>query len=177
METTDDHRLLRITARWTTDEESSFQRLVVEKSPDGFVSRVESAPLTTSSRLAGGTVRSTLFAATDAASIPDGVAVQLAELFSGDIDFRKSLRQGDRFSVVYESLEADGEPLRSGRLLSAEFHNNGKTHQAVWFQAKGSKGAPLSRDSRRRRERGRREAVLTAGCVIGAGYRGEVGIQ
>ena len=142
VETTDDHRLLRITARWTTDEESSFQRLVVEKSPDGFVSRVESAPLTTSSRLAGGTVRSTLFAATDAASIPDGVAVQLAELFSGDIDFRKSLRQGDRFSVVYESLEADGEPLRSGRLLSAEFHNNGKTHQAVWFQEAGSsKGA------------------------------------
>jgi len=138
VETTDDHRLLR----WTTDEESSFQRLVVEKSPDGFVSRVESAPLTTSSRLAGGTVRSTLFAATDAASIPDGVAVQLAELFSGDIDFRKSLRQGDRFSVVYESLEADGEPLRSGRLLSAEFHNNGKTHQAVWFQEAGSsKGA------------------------------------
>ena len=142
VETTDDHRLLRITARWTTDEESSFQRLVVEKSPDGFVSRVESAPLTTSSRLAGGTVRSTLFAATDAASIPDGVAVQLAELFSGDIDFRKSLRQGDRFSVVYESLGADGEPLRSGRLLSAEFHNNGKTHQAVWFQEAGSsKGA------------------------------------
>ena len=61
---------------------------------------------------------------------------------SGDIDFRKSLRQGDRFSVVYESLEADGEPLRSGRLLSAEFHNNGKTHQAVWFQEAGSsKGA------------------------------------
>ena len=141
-ETTDDHRLLRITARWTTDEENNFQRLVVEKSPDGFVSRVESAPLTTSSRLAGGTVRSTLFAATDAANIPDGVAVQLAELFSGDIDFRKSLRQGDRFSVVYESLEADGEPLRSGRLLSAEFHNNGKTHQALWFQEPGSsKGA------------------------------------
>ncbi len=138
VETTDDHRLLRITARWTTEEDNNFQRLVVEKSPDGFVSRVESAPLTASSRLAGGVVRSTLFAATDAASIPDGVAVQLAELFSGDIDFRKSLRQGDRFSVVYESLEADGEPLRSGRLLSAEFHNNGKTHQALWFQEPGS---------------------------------------
>ena len=142
VETTDDHRLLRITARWTADEESSFQRLVVEKTPDGFASRVESAPLTTSSRLAGGVVRSSLFAATDAANIPDAVAVQLAELFSGDIDFRKALRQGDRFSVVYESLEADGEPLRSGRVLSAEFQNGDKTHQAVWFQEPGSsKGA------------------------------------
>ena len=135
VETTEDHRLVRITARWAADEESSlFQRLVVEKTPSGFASRIESAPLTSSSRLAGGVVRSTLFAATDAANIPDAVAVQLAELFSGDIDFRKAVRQGDRFSVVYESLEADGEMLRSGRILSAEFHNNGKTHQAVWFQ-------------------------------------------
>ena len=142
VETTEDHRLLRITTRWAADEESSFQRLVVEKTPTGFASRVESAPLTASSRLAGGVVRSSLFAATDAANVPDGVAVQLAELFSGDIDFRKALRQGDRFSVVYESLEADGEVLRSGRILSAEFHNNGKTHQAVWFQEPAaSKGA------------------------------------
>lgn len=151
-ETTDDHRLLRITARWAPDEEGSFQRLVVEKTPQGFASRIESGALTSSSRLAGGVVRSSLFAATDAAKIPDGVAVQLAELFSGDIDFRKALRQGDRFSVVYETLEADGEPLRSGRLLSAEFHNNGKTHQAVWFQEAGSsKGAYYTLDGQSRR--------------------------
>lgn len=55
-------------------------------------------------------IQSSLFAATDAARIPDAVAVQVAELFSGDIDFRRSLRKGDRFSVVYETLEADGEP-------------------------------------------------------------------
>ena len=140
-ETTDDHRLLRITARWAHDDSGQFKRLVIEKAGDNFASRIETAPLTTSSRLAGGVIRSTLFAATDASRIPDTVAVQLAELFSGNIDFRRSLRQGDRFSVVYETLEADGEPLRSGRVLSAEFHNGGKTHQAVWFQD-ATKGAP-----------------------------------
>jgi hypothetical protein len=36
--------------------------------------------------------------------------------------------------VVYETLEADGEPLRTGRVLSAEFVNNGKSYQAMWFQ-------------------------------------------
>ena len=75
-----------------------------------------------------------MFAATDDAKIPDAVATQLAEIFSGDIDFHRALRKGDRFSVVYETLEGDGEPLRSGRVLSAEFVNNGKTHQAMWFQ-------------------------------------------
>ncbi|MBT9440706.1 MAG: M23 family metallopeptidase, partial [Acidovorax sp.] len=55
--------------------------------------------------------------------------------------------KGDRFSVVYETLEADGEPLSSGRVLSAEFVNNGKTHEAVWFQEPGAtKGAYYTLD-------------------------------
>ena len=147
-EATDDHRLVRLTARWAPDEGDQFQRLVVERQGDGsFSSRIESAPLTVGSRLAGGAIRSSLFAATDAASIPDAVAVQLAEVFSGDIDFRRTLRKDDRFSVVYETLEADGEPLRSGRVLSAEFHNGGKTYSAIWFQENGSaKGAYYTLD-------------------------------
>jgi murein DD-endopeptidase MepM/ murein hydrolase activator NlpD len=63
-----------------------------------------------------------------------------------------ALRKGDRFSVVYETLEADGEPLRSGRVLSAEFVNNGKTHQALWFQEPGSdKGAYYTLDGQSKR--------------------------
>lgn len=138
-EATDDHRLMRLTARWAPEDGGFFKRLVVERQEDGgFASRVETAPLTTGSRLAGGVIRSSLFAATDAANIPDAVAVQLAEVFSGDIDFRRALRKDDRFSVVYETLEADGEPLRSGRVLSAEFRNGGKTYAAVWFQEPGA---------------------------------------
>ena len=147
-EATDDHRLVRLTARWAQDDSDRFQRLVVERKPDGsFASRIESAPLTVGSRLAGGVIRSSLFAATDAASIPDAVAVQLAEVFSGDIDFRRALRKEDRFSVVYETLEADGEPLRSGRVLSAEFQNGEKTYNALWFQPPGAaKGAYYTLD-------------------------------
>jgi murein DD-endopeptidase MepM/ murein hydrolase activator NlpD len=143
-ETTDDHRLVRLTARWAPDDSGQFKRLVVERVGDAFSSRLESAPLTASSRLSGGVIRSSLFAATDDSNIPDAVAVQIAELFSGEIDFRRALRKGDRFSVVYETLEADGEPLRTGRVLSAEFVNNGKSHEAVWFVEPGSKGAYYS---------------------------------
>ena len=142
-ETTDDHRLVRLVARWAHEDNGLFNRLVVEKDTDGkLTSRLEAAELTTSTRLVGGVIHSSLFAATDDANIPDNVATQVAEIFSSEIDFRRALRKGDRFSVVYETLEADGEPLRSGRVLSAEFRNNGKTHQAVWFQAPGAdKGA------------------------------------
>ena len=140
-EASDDNRLLKLSARWTADDSGNFRRLVVERSGAGFRSVIETAPLAASTRLAGGSIQSSLFAATDDARIPDGVAVQLAEIFSGDIDFHRALRKGDRFSVVYETLEGDGEPMRSGRVLSAEFVNNGKTYQAMWFQDAAAHGA------------------------------------
>ena len=149
VETTDDHRLRKLTVRWAPDDSNTFQRLVVERQGEAerFGARIESAPLVAQTRLGGGIIQSSLFAATDAAGIPDAVAVQLAEIFGANIDFRRALRRGDRFSLVYEVLEADGEPLRSGRVLSAEFHNNGKTHQAVWFQEPGAaKGAYYTLD-------------------------------
>lgn len=136
-EAQDDHTLVALSARWSLNDDGAFKRLVVEKTAKGFASRVEVAALAASSRLASGTIRTSLFAATDDARIPDAVATQLAEIFAGDIDFHRSLRKGDRFSVVYETLEADGEPIRSGRVLSAEFVNNGKTYQAMWFQEPG----------------------------------------
>jgi len=75
------------------------------------------------------------------------VAIQIAEIFSGDIDFHRALRKGDRFSVIYETLEGDGEPIRAGRVLSVEFVNGGKTHQAMWFQESGVDSTATHRDA------------------------------
>ena len=130
-----DNALLKLQARWSPDEDGMFKRLSIEKTATGYSSKLETLPLSASTRMASGSINSSLFAATDAARIPDSVATQLAEIFSGDIDFHRALRKDDRFSVVYETLEGDGEPLRAGRLLSAEFVNAGKTYQAMWFQA------------------------------------------
>ena len=126
--------LLKLSARWSPEDDGMFKRLTVEKTAAGFQSKLETLPMTASSRLASGSIQTSLFAATDDARIPDAVAIQLAEIFSGDIDFHRALRKGDRFAVTYETLEGDGEPLRAGRVLSAEFLNAGKSFQAMWFQ-------------------------------------------
>ncbi len=134
IETGSNNSLHKLSARWTADNDGNFKRLIIEKTAQGFQSRLETAPLTASNRLASGTIQTSLFAATDEAKIPDAVATQLAEIFASNIDFHRALRKGDRFSVVYETLEGDGEPLRAGRVLSAEFVNGGKAFQAMWFQ-------------------------------------------
>ena len=134
-----EHRLTRLTARWANEDGENFTRWVIERKDGGFVERLETAQLNVSTRMGSGTIQSSLFAATDEADIPDSVATQLAEIFAGEIDFHRDLRKDDRFAVVYESHEADGEVLRAGRVLSAEFVNNGKTHQAFWFKEANAK--------------------------------------
>lgn len=101
--------------------------------------------------LKSGEIRHSLFGATDAAGIPDSIAVQMAEIFSADIDFHRDLRRGDRFSIVYEMQYYRGQPARSGRILSAEFINDGKTYQAFYFEQDG-KGAYYSADGKSRKK-------------------------
>lgn len=148
VEANNSHQLVKLTARWVNKEvDDTFERLVIEKIQSGFQSSQVTAPLQATQALGSATISSSLFAATDEASIPDAVAVQLAEIFSGQIDFRRSLRKGDRLSVVYEDLQADGESMRSGKVLSAEFVNNGKSNQAILFQEAGaSRGSYYSFD-------------------------------
>jgi murein DD-endopeptidase MepM/ murein hydrolase activator NlpD len=144
-------RLLQLVVRYpgSTSGESTtsrFTRLTVDR--EGSLWRVssEQVPLGSTLRLGSGTIERTLFAATDRAGVPDAVAVQLAEIFSTEVDFHRDLRRGDQFSVVYEVMTADGEPVAwsagAARVRAAEFVNAGRRHSAVWFDATGSgKGA------------------------------------
>jgi murein DD-endopeptidase MepM/ murein hydrolase activator NlpD len=87
-----------------------------------------------------GEIRSSLFAATDAANLPDAIATQMAEMFSSDIDFHRDLRRGDTFTVVYESFYHQGERVRVGRVVAAEFLNGRRVFQGVWFETEPGQG-------------------------------------
>ena len=86
-------------------------------------------------QMKSGVIKSSLFAATDGANVPDSVAIQIAEIFASDIDFHRDLRKEDRFKVVYESHYSSGEPTGTGRVLAVEFVNKGKPYRAVYFEA------------------------------------------
>ena len=130
--------VVRFPAEKVEQQGSHFTRLTIARSGARFSARTETAPLQAQVALGSGTIRTSLFAATDDANIPDAIASQMADMFSGDIDFHRELRKGDRFSIVYETLTADGEPISwdggVGRLLAGEFTNNGRTFSAVWFK-------------------------------------------
>jgi murein DD-endopeptidase MepM/ murein hydrolase activator NlpD len=154
----EDGGLVELVVRYPAENaeqvKTHFTRLTVSRFDGRWFSRVDTAALSSEVRLGSGTIRNTLFAATDEAKLPDPVATQLTELFSGEIDFHRELHKGDTFSVVYEALTADGEPIAwnqgTGRVLAAEFVNGGRTHQAIWFDGAG-KGAYYDAQGRSRK--------------------------
>ena len=107
---------------------------LVQVAPEGAGYRVseERVQLETRLTMKSSVIRSSLFAAADVAGIPDSVAIQLADVFAGDSDFYRDLRKNDRFTVVYEEHRFAGRPVRSGRVVAAEFVNQGKTLRAIF---------------------------------------------
>jgi murein DD-endopeptidase MepM/ murein hydrolase activator NlpD len=106
----------------------------------------EPAQFETSTLVKSAEIQSSLFEAADSAGIPDSVAIQLADVFGGDIDFYRDLRKGDRFSVVYEMQYLGGRPVRSGRVIAAEFVNKGKAFRAVYYVGANGKGGYYAPD-------------------------------
>jgi murein DD-endopeptidase MepM/ murein hydrolase activator NlpD len=148
--------LEELIARYPSDSpdqlSSHFSRLRMSRQDGRFLTKLENVPLEVQVRTGSGVVRTSLFAATDEARIPDSVSAQMADTFSNDIDFHQKLRKGDTFSVLYESLTADGEPANwnqgAGRLLAAEFTNHGRSYSAMWFKESGSKGSYFGFDGK-----------------------------
>jgi murein DD-endopeptidase MepM/ murein hydrolase activator NlpD len=113
----------------------------VERAGDGFRAMEGAAPLRVEQLMRSGSISSSLFVAADAAGVPDSVAVQIADIFAGDVDFHRELRQGDRFAVVFEQYYLQGRPVHAGRVLAAEFTNRGRTYRALHYAlAQGGDG-------------------------------------
>lgn len=134
-----------VSLRYTND---SGSQVIIERKNDNFNTRTLSAQTEKRVFMRTGEISSTLFAATDAASLPDVTAIQLADIFSGDIDFHRDLRKGDKFSVIYEMTYSNGAAVSTGKILAAEFINQGHQYRALYFEAVQNQGNYFSPDGK-----------------------------
>jgi murein DD-endopeptidase MepM/ murein hydrolase activator NlpD len=116
-----------------TRKVSETQTLHVVREEAGFAAKLVSNPVETRLRTATATIDSSLFQAAAGADISDMVALKLANVFAWDIDFVLDIREGDRFTAVYEQIYQDGKYVHDGDVLAAEFVNDGKIYRAVRF--------------------------------------------
>jgi murein DD-endopeptidase MepM/ murein hydrolase activator NlpD len=143
----------------------------IERDGEGLRAIEERDALALQTVMKSSVIRSSLFGAADAAGIPDSVAIQLADIFGGDIDFHRDLRKNDRFSVVYELHTLNGRAVRAGRVLAAEFVNHGTVHRAVWFPGTDGKGGWYAPDGKNLRKAFLRSPLEFSRVSSGFGMR------
>ena len=113
---------------------ASGAQIVIEKRGNEFQTRTFQAQLEKRLFVRTGEIKTSLYAATDEADLPEAAANQLTEIFSGDIDFHHDLKRGDKFTVVYEMAYSNGALVYTGRIQAAEFINQGTAYRAIYFQ-------------------------------------------
>ena len=81
--------------------------------------------------------KASLFTATDAIGLPEAIALQLADIFSDNVDFHRELHRGYRCVLVYEVLYKEGHIDRPGRILAAELTIRNQRLQAFYYEGAG----------------------------------------
>jgi murein DD-endopeptidase MepM/ murein hydrolase activator NlpD len=69
------------------------------------------------------------------------LAVSLAEIFSGEIDFNNDLQPGDAYALAFDKYTREGGQTSYGDITAAEFHNDGRRLRAIRFTVPGGKPA------------------------------------
>ena len=133
---------------WLRHIAANGSMLQIDPKAAGFEATQQPVKLNTQTVMKSGIINGSLFGATDAAGIPESVAMQIVDIFSTDVDFHQELRKGDRFNLVYEMLYHDGEPVMTGRVLAAELVNAGHTYRAILSSIANSKGEYYTPDGK-----------------------------
>lgn len=107
--------------------------LVVRNDAGRFRAEIKQVPYEIRTAFLWATVEDSPIAAVNAAGEDDLIALELADIFGSDIDFYTDIQRGDTFRVVYEKRMLEGRPAGYGRVLAAEFTNQGKTFRAYRF--------------------------------------------
>ncbi len=103
-------------------------------SEQGYVSSKEQKSIETRLNYAQATINSNFWNAALGAGLTNNQTMHLANIFGWDVDFALDIRQGDSFNVIYENEYIDGDFVANGKILAAEFVNQGETFQAVRFK-------------------------------------------
>lgn len=111
-------------------------KLIIKKVNGKFQVSNETREYETRTTYASGEIKTSLFDAANKAGLSDNLTMDLAYIFGWDIDFALDIRQGDQFAVLYEELYLDGERVKDGNILAAEFINRGKSFKAVRYTDK-----------------------------------------
>lgn len=113
---------------------SRDEQLIIVRGTEDFDVKRQPIDYTVKNELVRGTIDTSLFEAVTASGEQPELAMNLADIFAWDIDFILDIRQGDSFQAVVEKRFRDGAPAGYGKILAAEFNNQGESYRAFRYK-------------------------------------------
>ena len=110
------------------------QSLLVERIDDSLQTTTIEHTIDARPRHTTGVINDSLFMAAQKAGLNDNMTMELAAIFGWDIDFVLDIRKGDSFTVIFEEIFKNGQKVKNGNILTAEFINRGKSYRAVRYE-------------------------------------------
>ena len=108
--------------------------LVISRQNDKYLETVNKKEINFESSFISGTINSSFWSAAANAGMSANHIMQFANIFGWDVDFALDIRKGDSFSLIIEQEFADGQFIRNGNILAAEFINGGERFTAVRYK-------------------------------------------
>lgn len=103
-------------------DKTTYQHQVLERKP------------ITEEAFASGEIKSSLYIDALNAGMSSNVTMNFAKVFSWDLDFSQDLQPGDKFQVIYEKLTIDGNKIKDGNILAAQFITGGQNLIGIFFK-------------------------------------------
>lgn len=110
-----------------------LESIDVKRDGDSFTISKLTKPVEKRTSFSEGVIKTSLFEAGKESGLTDALVMDMAGIFGWDIDFALDIRQGDKFSILYEEQYIEGKKYQNGTILAAEFTNQGKTFKAIRF--------------------------------------------
>jgi murein DD-endopeptidase MepM/ murein hydrolase activator NlpD len=96
-----------------------------------YQTAIHSKEIETVNQTAGGKIKSSFWTAGISAGLSERQIMNFADIFGWDIDFANDIRENDSFSLIYETHYVDGELIGNGKIIAAEFINQGERFSAI----------------------------------------------
>jgi murein DD-endopeptidase MepM/ murein hydrolase activator NlpD len=103
---------------------------------DSSVVSFRKKPSCVVTKSASGIINSSLYLTLTSQGLDPVLANELAEIYAWTIDFYR-IQKGDKFKVIYDELEVEGEAVGIEHIRSAVFEHYGKEHYAIYFEQDG----------------------------------------
>lgn len=132
------------------DPAGSVAKVVYRQSPIDIVEAIFADDAWTASRrdvpverrvvVVAGTVSGNLFESVETLGERPQLVLEFAEIFAWDFDFAADSQPGDRFRMLVEKVFTGDLFVKYGRILAAEYENEGKVHTGIYFKEKEGSG-------------------------------------